>query len=165
MRVNADEAMSRTQAVKCDLAAEVLRSFGSLRFSATGWSMLPTIWPGDTLMAERANPDEIRVGEVVLLGRDGRLCAHRLVSRPDGATGTRWITRGDAMSGPDRPALESEVLGRVPYLIRAGKLIVLPADLSMVKNLTAKIVQHSVPATRALVFMRRMAQTPQKSIS
>ena len=26
--------------VKCDLAAEVLRSFGSLRVSATEWSML-----------------------------------------------------------------------------------------------------------------------------
>lgn len=150
-------------AVKCELAAEVLRSFGSLRFSATGWSMLPTIWPGDTLMVERAAPPEIRVGEVVLVGRDGRLCAHRVVAKPD-RSGKTWVTRGDAMSAPDRPALESEVLGRVAYLIRAGRLIAMPSELSMVRNLTAKIVQHSVPAARALVFMQRMTQPSEKSI-
>lgn len=160
---NADPSTD-SSAVKCELAAEVLRSFGSLRFSATGWSMLPTIWPGDTLMVERAAPNEIRVGEVVLLGRDGRLCAHRVVAKPDGS-GKTWVTRGDAMSRPDRPALESEVLGRVAYLIRARTLIAMPAELSMVKNLTAKIVQRSIPAARALVFMQRMTQAPEKSTS
>jgi signal peptidase I len=162
MKRNADDVMSRAQAVKCDLAAEVLRSFGSLRFSATGWSMLPTIWPGDTLMVERARSDEIRVGEVVLVGRDGRLCAHRVVAKPDGS-GKMWVTRGDAMSAPDRPSFEDQVLGRVAYLIRAGRLIAVPAEMSMVKNLAAKIVQHSIPAARALVFMRQMTQGPEKS--
>ena len=164
MNPKADATLGQLQAVKCELAAEVLRSFGSLRFSATGWSMLPTIWPGDTLMVERAAPNEIRVGEVVLLGRDGRLCAHRVVAKPDGSGKTPWITRGDAMSAPDRPALESEVLGRVAYLIRGGSLIAMPAELSMVKNLTAKIVQRSIPAARALVFMQRMTQTLEKLI-
>lgn len=40
-------------AVKCELAAQVLRSFGTLRFVATGWSMLPSLWPGEILVVER----------------------------------------------------------------------------------------------------------------
>ena len=80
--IQVDSAPAETAAaVKCDLASEVLRSFGTLRFAATGWSMLPTIWPGDTLVVERINLDQIQVGEVVLVGRDSRLCAHRLVSQ------------------------------------------------------------------------------------
>ena len=42
-------------ALKCELAAESLRLSGRLRLRVTGWSMLPTICPGDTLIIERAD--------------------------------------------------------------------------------------------------------------
>jgi signal peptidase I len=150
-------------AVKCDLASEVLRSFGSLRFAATGWSMLPSVWPGDTLVVERVKPDLVQVGDVVLVGRDGRLCTHRVVSRVEGSGNPYWITQGDSMPTPDRPVAENELLGRVAYLIRAGRLIAVPAELSVGKRLVAKIVQRSVPAARALVYLHRMVQIPEKS--
>jgi signal peptidase I len=152
-------------AVKCDLAGEVLRSFGSLRFAATGWSMLPTIWPGDTLVVERRTPDRVRVGEVVLVGREGRLCAHRVISQEHNSGTQKWITQGDAMSGPDRPVAESELLGRVAYLIRAGRLIELPTKLNLGERLTAGIVRRSVPAARALVFLHRMVRVLRKSVA
>src|ERR1700691_203539 len=88
-------------ALKCDLAIEVLRSFGELRFAATGWSMLPSLWPGDLLMVEKIGADQMRVGEIVLVGRDGKLCARRLLSRPNDSGQPAWITRGDAMCAPD----------------------------------------------------------------
>ena len=59
--------------LKCELAAEVLRSFGTLRFAATGWSMLPSVWPGETLVVERVQPDQVHIGDLVLVGREGRL--------------------------------------------------------------------------------------------
>jgi hypothetical protein len=159
-------------AVKCELASEVLRSFGKLRFAATGWSMLPTVWPGDTLVVERVRPDRMLVGEVVLVGRDGRLCAHRLVSKAEGSGNTRriaprlttlqFITQGDAMPAPDRPVSENELLGRVSYVIRAGKLVALPAKLSGAAKLVAQIVRRSVPAARALVYLHCVIQNPEK---
>jgi len=149
-------------AVKCDLASEVLRSFGGVRFAATGWSMLPTLWPGDTLVVERAGRDEIQVGEVVLVGRDGRLCAHRVVRRPEGAANSclssYWMTQGDAMSAPDRPVADSELLGRVRYVIRAGKCIAVPAKLSAVKSAISQVVRRSVPAARGLVLLHNFFQ-------
>jgi len=166
-----DNTSADAAAVKCDLAGEVLRSFGNLRFEATGWSMLPSVWPGDTLMVERVSGDEVRIGDVVLVGRDGRLCAHRVVSSSEDKENPLWITQGDAMPAPDRPVNESELLGRVSYLIRAGRLIAVRPELSVVKRLTAKIVGRSVPAARALVYLhrvnrrmnRRMTQTSARS--
>jgi hypothetical protein len=158
----ADRAQADTAAVKCELASEVLRSFGSLRFAATGWSMLPTVWPGDTLVVERVSRDHIHLGDVALVGRDGRLCAHRVVSKA-GSGNPHWVTQGDAMSAPDRPVIENELLGRVAYLIRAGKLIAVPKELSVAERLTAKIVRRSVPAARALVYLHRVVRTPEKS--
>ncbi len=151
-------------AVKCDLAGEVLRSFGSLRFAATGWSMLPAIWPGDTLVVERVRLNQAQVGDVVLVGRGGRLCAHRVVSVAEDCKNPHCITQGDAMPAPDRPVNDGELLGRVAYLIRAGKCITVPAELSVLQRLAAKIVRCSVPAARALVYLHRMGQSPEEAV-
>jgi hypothetical protein len=164
MRQDPSAAAATAHALKCELASEVLRSFGRLRFAATGWSMLPAVWPGDTLVVERVSQDQVRAGDVVLSGRDGRLCAHRVVSRGDDSGNRSWITQGDAMPEPDRPVTESELLGRVDYVIRAGKLIALPVKLSVVQRLTAKIIRRSVPAARALVYLHQMVQTSEKSV-
>jgi hypothetical protein len=149
-------------ALKCELAGEVLRSFGSLQFAATGWSMLPSVWPGDTLVVDCVGKDQVHLGDIVLVGRNGRLCAHRLISKTEDSGVTRWLTQGDAMSTPDRPVLEDELLGRVSYLVRAGKLIAVTTQLSMLKRLTAKIASRSAPTARALVYLHRMLHTPKK---
>jgi hypothetical protein len=154
-------------ALKCELATEVLRSFGTLRFAATGWSMLPSVFPGDTLVVERvgrdSGKDQVHVGEVVLVGREGRLCAHRVVGTAGDSENQHWITQGDALSAPDRPVAGNELLGRVTYLIRTGKCIALPTQLSVAEQVVAKIVRRSVPAARALVYLHRMVHTPEKS--
>jgi hypothetical protein len=123
--------------------------------------MLPAIFPGDTLVVERIHPDNVVVGDVVLVGREGRLCAHRLLSTVADAECPKWITRGDGMPGPDRPVLANELLGRVTYLIRAGKLISVPTKLSVVEKLVAKVVQRSKPTARALVYLQQRVHTPE----
>jgi hypothetical protein len=124
--------------------------------------MLPSLWPGDTLVVNRTTPDQVHVGDVVLVGREGRLCAHRLIGAAGDSQNPHWITQGDALPVPDRPVAKDELLGRVSYLIRAGKLIAVPAELNGIKRLTGKIVSRSVPAARALVYLHRMVHTPTK---
>jgi hypothetical protein len=149
-------------ALKCELGTEVLRSFGSLRFSATGLSMLPAVWPGDTLVVDRVSQDQVRIGDVVLVGREGTLRAHRIIGAAGGVDNPQWITQGDALPKPDRPVAGSELLGRVTYLIRAGKLIPVPAELSLVESLVARVIRRSVPAARALVYLNRIRQSPEE---
>jgi hypothetical protein len=144
---------------KCELAAEVLRSFDTLRFSATGWSMLPTVWSGDTLVVERVSPDCFRVGDIALVGREGRLCAHRVVCLSEGSGNRFWITRGDAMARPDRPVMEGELLGRVTELIRSGKSIAVSAKLGLIERLTAQIIRRSAFAARVFIYMTSRIRT------
>ncbi len=157
-------------AVKCELAAQVLRSFGTLRFVATGWSMLPSLWPGEVLVVERIrenndrDEDRARVGDIVLVRRESGLCAHRVVAAAGTSENPQWITRGDALPAPDRPVGAKELLGRVAYVIRGGKLIALPADLNTVENLIAGIVRRSLLAARAFVFLNRLLQTSEKPV-
>jgi signal peptidase I len=150
-------------AVKCDLAIEVLSSFGELRFAETGWSMLPTIWPGDTLLFERVGYGQVHVGDVVLVRRGARLCTHRVISKTK-ASGTAYcIMQGDAMHAADRPVMESEVLGRVAGLIRAGKPVAVRAKLSVLESLIAKVIRRSFTAARILVYLHRLLHTLEKS--
>jgi DNA-directed RNA polymerase subunit H (RpoH/RPB5) len=163
IRVMNQPAHADTRAVsalKCELAGEVLRSFGKLRFAATGWSMLPTLWPRETLVVERVTHAQVQLGDVVLITRDGKLCAHRVVSIEaasaiDGLE-SRLITQGDALQGPDQPVIENELLGRVAYVIRGGKCIPIPAELDIVKSVVAKVIRRSPSAARALVYLNRM---------
>ena len=155
--------MGDAHILKCELASEVLRSSGRLRLCVTGWSMLPTVWPGDTLVVEPVSPDQVRIGDVVVVARDGQLCQHRVVSIAEDSGNRRWITRGDALPVPDRPVLENELLGRAAYLIRAGRLIAIPTELTVVEQLIAKVVRSSVPAARALVYLHRKAYVAENS--
>ncbi|MGA2415767.1 MAG: hypothetical protein ABSF59_15050 [Candidatus Sulfotelmatobacter sp.] len=164
MREIEDTASQNFHGLKCGLAGEVLRSFGSQRFPAMGWSMLPAVWPGDTLVVENVRPNEVRRGDVVVVGRDGKLCAHRVIDAADDAENPQWITQGDALPAPDRPVLAHELLGRVAYLIRAGKCVPVPAELSVIENLIAKIVRRSAPAARALVYLHRIRQAPREVV-
>ena len=150
-------------ATKCGLAAEVLRSFGTLRFAATGWSMLPTIWPGETLVVERISRDEVRVGDIVLVGRDGRLCAHRVIGTAGNEGSPQWITQGDALPVPDRPVADHELLGKVTHVIRAGSRAPLRGSFSGAGKLVARIVRRSSIAARALVYLNQR-QRSQESI-
>lgn len=138
--------------LKCELACEVLRRFGRLCFAATGSSMLPSIWPNDTLIVECVNPEDVRVGDIVLANREGRLLAHRVISLDQNSSGVRWITQGDAMAAPDSPVHRDQLLGKVVGLIRNGKSIAAPAKVSMIGRFVAKAIQCSMTVTRGLIL-------------
>lgn len=162
MKQAANTLAESAATIKCDLAREVLRSFGTLRFPASGRSMLPALWPEDTLVVESVVANQVHIGDVVVVGRRGSLCAHRVIRVEGDVENPRWITQGDALPAPDLPVFENELLGRVAYVIRAGKLIPVLEDSSVVKRVTARILRRSVPAARALIFMHRLIHAREK---
>jgi hypothetical protein len=54
---------------KHSLAVEVLRRTGVLRLTAFGYSMLPTLFPGDLLNVHAEPLSAIQTGDVVLFAR------------------------------------------------------------------------------------------------
>jgi signal peptidase I len=140
-----------SHALKCELAREVLRTWGKVRLCVTGWSMLPTIWPGDTLLVERADHARVSKGDIVLFGRDHRLFAHRVVAKAGKSEAAWLITRGDGMLRPD-PALDgSELLGKVRFVVRDGRRISPGATLNLFERAVSAVVRRSDLAARVVV--------------
>lgn len=151
----AEPAMDISHATKCELAGEVVRSFGKLRLQVTGWSMLPTVWPGDTLLIERAEIHPVGKGDIVLFSREGRLFAHRVV----GSSNQGFLTRGDAMAAPDSVVDKAAVLGRVSHIIRDGRLIEPRKALRVGERAVASLVQYSEIAARFVVGVRGLIRS------
>jgi hypothetical protein len=158
------ELFGAVHALKCELASEVLRSSGRLRLRATGWSMLPTIWPGDILEIERVSSQCVAKGDIVLFGRDGRVFAHRIVFI-DGVNSSCFITQGDGMASPDPAIAGSDLLGKVRCIIRADERTEPRPNLSFAERVAAFFVRRSMWAARLLVHFHDLRQTPQEQVA
>jgi signal peptidase I len=113
-------SVSNALATRIELAVEVARTFGRLRLRVTGTSMMPAIQPGDLLSIDRVNLRDTSPGEIVLFARGGRLFAHRIVHASGGDSDPCLVTRGDRLIETDPPVFQSELLGRVTSIERAG---------------------------------------------
>jgi len=133
-------------ALRCEMAGEVLRSFGRLRLKVLGWSMLPAIWPGDIVELERASGSELGKGQIILFRRDRRLFVHRILK----ADGSTIVTRGDAMPHPDPVVSDQELLGRVTSIERDGKWIQPSTMPSFAERLVAEFMRDSDFAARVI---------------
>ena len=113
-----EPAVQVGEALRCQLAEEVLCLAGELRLRVTGTSMLPSVWPGDILHIRRQDAAESLPGDIVLVRRQGRLCAHRVVKKISKEGEPYWITRGDSLPDDDPPVSGQELLGRVTCILR-----------------------------------------------
>jgi signal peptidase I len=167
------ELFDEAHALKCDLAAEVLRSSGQLRLRVRGSSMLPAVWPGDVLLIGRIEAKAVALGDLVLYARDRRFFVHRVIGRigdstisdsmiSESTTGeattgestlgeSKTLTRGDAMPQPDLPVLAADILGRVAFLVRDGKLIEPKKSLSLPQQAAAALIRRSGIAMRVAI--------------
>ncbi|HTS34794.1 MAG TPA: S24/S26 family peptidase [Candidatus Solibacter sp.] len=156
---SASPAPDAATAAKHELAREVLRTSGKLRLQVNGWSMLPTILPGDTLLVERAEAAAVSEGDIVLYGRERRFFAHRVISAAASHEGDQEIvTRGDAMPRPDAPVSHRELLGKVAGLVRHGKTIAPRPNLRIMDRAVAALARRSPIAARALVRVHNLRQ-------
>ena len=122
--------MSETETKRLDhaefaaLGAELIRESGGMRFRAHGRSMAPFIRDGDVLVVERAAPDSLRVGHVVLFQTEaGALYAHRVFRREFRDGTWRWTARGDALAAADPSFTAEQIIGRVTSIERGGKSV------------------------------------------
>ena len=120
------------------------RMLGGTSLTVLTGSMQPTINPGDVIAVRDADPDEIRVGDIVTfqpVSGDPTLITHRVVGKGISPTeGIFFTTQGDANSAPDDQIVAAQLQGvymyRVPYL---GYLLQLGRDLGLIA-VTAGVV-------------------------
>lgn len=146
-------------ALKCEMASETLRSAGQLRLCVNGWSMLPAVMPGDTIVLERASIDDVAEGEIVLFHREERFFVHRAGRKADDKSELQ--TRGDAMIRPDAPVKRHELLGKVLWIERNGRCLAPSPRLSWPERAVAAIVQRSETAARIVVGVHSLRRSSQ----
>lgn len=133
-------------ATRTALFVELLDRLGEARLRVLGASMLPAIWPGDTLTVRRCPMAHASNGDVVLATRDGRLFAHRVIASGD----SRLLTRGDALDDIDPPVSAENFLGVVVGVARPGVLPRPQRRRGLAKTIVAT-------AGRRLAVARRLA--------
>lgn len=146
-------------ALKCELADEVLRSSGTLRLRVMGWSMLPAVWPGDTLVIERIESGGVSEGDIILFHRDRRFFAHRVVGKSGAAGDAQILTRGDALAQADPPVGDRDLLGKVTFIVRNGKCIEPSRTPRLSERAVSALVRSSEIAARVVVGVRGMRQS------
>lgn len=143
--------------VTLELATEVARFFGFLRFAAYGASMLPAIFPGDILRIHSETIDRFQPGDLVLFSRDSRWFAHRVIRVEQNRNEPILIVRGDALVTEDSPVHSGEILGRVVSVVRRGKSIDARRRQSLTQRTLAWALRQSdllVTATLHLYSLR-----------
>jgi hypothetical protein len=128
------------------LTVESLARFGRARIGVTGSSMLPAIWGGDVIDIEDRPLDRVRVADIAVFLRNGRLFVHRVVEH----LGTSLVTRGDTVPTADAPDDAPEFLGVVTRVARAGGASEAPFRSSIRQRLLARMVRHSHVAARVI---------------
>jgi signal peptidase I len=156
MTQNDAEPRDSEHTVKCELVAQVLRSFGALRLEVTGLSMLPSVWPGDILLIERRDMREIAQGDIALFARHNRLVAHRVLYKMAVDDRALAITRGDGALSSDDPVSQTELLGRVRNIFRAGEYVKPDVDLRFRMRVTTEIIRRFGWGARILAFLHRL---------
>jgi signal peptidase I len=148
------QQLADAHSTKCELAAQVLISSGKLRLGVMGWSMLPSIWPGDTLFFERMTGEAVAEGDIVLYRRDSRFIIHRVLGKT--AEDSMILTRGDALSQSDPLVKNHDVLGKVVFIVRDSKLIRPNKTLTFSSRALVALLQRSATANRVLIGVHGM---------
>jgi hypothetical protein len=110
--------------VFCAVVQSLLDEGLSVRFRASGRSMLPALRDGDCLTVAPARAAEIAVGDVVLCDTRRGPVAHRVSSIERLADGERRFSlRGDASLEGDGPVAAKQVRGRIVSVERDGRRV------------------------------------------
>jgi len=87
-RTNRDEE-------RAGLFVDALRLGGRIRLEVHGESMLPALWPADTVEIECCSMQDVQVGDIVLAQRDARMFLHRSALARHTAVCQNWKKRSD----------------------------------------------------------------------
>ena len=147
-------AATDTEATKRELALLVLRTHGHCRLQVAGSSMLPNLWPGDTVLIETRKFSDLQVGDAVLFERLGGMFLHRIVRRSFGAVGAALVTRGDSMQQEDEPIEAASSLGVLAAVQRGGDWIAVDGPPSRASRAFGLLLSRSSFLARLALLLR-----------
>ncbi|MEW5947459.1 MAG: S24/S26 family peptidase [bacterium] len=121
VRVSNGKPVHIKEKIKYELLDEVLLRGNEFSFVAEGSSMLPFIPPGTKVTIEKAIPETLRPGDIVLYQSGERICLHRFLRASNRDGETVFHMRGDSQTATETVAADG-IVGKLVRLEVKGKL-------------------------------------------
>jgi hypothetical protein len=113
--------------------------------------MLPCIRPGDNLLVEQTEINDVAPGDIVLFALKDRLFVHRVISL-DGKYGIpSLVTCGDSLDKNDPPVFANGLLGRVTSILRGQSQI--SSHLTLPRRVISIFFRRSPFLTRCWLWL------------
>ncbi len=107
-----------------DLSTELLGRGKRVRFRAPGRSMYPTIRENEPITVAPVEPQNVKVGDIILYSSGDSVIAHRVVRvEGDDVKNLRFTLCEDTWGTLDAPVESQQILGKVVSVERAGRNI------------------------------------------
>lgn len=103
-----------------ELAEDLIENEQTVSFWMQGYSMFPTLYPGDLGLVEKCDPASLKSGDIIVFRQNKQLVAHRLM-RVTTASEKRFILKGDKNNYYDQPVAEQDIIGKLTGVIRKNK--------------------------------------------
>ncbi len=99
-----------------------LEEFGFVDIPSSGYSMFPTIRPGDVCQFSPIHNDQLLIGDIVLfLNEEGKLIGHRLIRITGSHDKTIFECKGDTNQYPDLIVTRDRLLGKLATIRRVNR--------------------------------------------
>jgi signal peptidase I len=140
-----------------DVASGLLGEGKTIRIEASGYSMYPSIRPGNIIHIKAiSEPEKVDVGDIIAWQREKDMVVHRLVHRYRHDDDCHYITRGDSAISSDKPVSFNDVAGKV-VLIENRKGSKVPLAVTLIRESRYRINNKKVwLVVRIRAVLRKM---------
>jgi signal peptidase I len=121
----------------------VLESGKNIELTAAGYSMFPTLRPGDKITVKPLLDEEFQLpGRILVYENNGVFVMHRLIKIiTDGSGKKLFFSRGDSSTMPDEPWVRQQLIG---------------IAVSFKRNNKVNPIKNFIPGSWRYVFNRRL---------
>jgi ATP-binding cassette, subfamily B, bacterial len=152
------------------LTEQLLNSKQDVSLRVGGYSMYPTLKPGDIITIRRTYIEDIKLGDIVVYRTEKKWIAHRIQQINSRFDKSEFITKGESCKKPDIPVPAKDIIGKVISFSRNGRLKNMNEKVRlkwenfplngplirlwiMLILLRKKIIKHTVSIYKNMVFL------------
>ena len=106
-----------------DVVESLLDDNHTLSFRMEGYSMYPTMKPGDLGHVEKCSANDLNIGDLIVFKQNDMLVAHRLIEIVHQNNQRVFVAKGDKNPHKDIPFTENELVGKITSIKRKNRTI------------------------------------------
>ncbi len=140
--------LEKNQFLLLETSQKILESGISISSKVQGISMLPLLWPNEIVLIEPINNYKIQIGDILLIKKDHRFIAHRLLKKNKTQHKEMLITKGDSNFKEDEPTDLESIYGLIKAVqIKNGEFVEIK-----IRKPFLNLILNRLPFISTLIF-------------